>query len=80
MLYSMYLFPWRDGGLNGPHMSLLKAAPTRYLCMFEWCGAGFCFAAAQLEQVIRGGLCRKVGGRLGKSPSFTIFCSVAGRM
>ena len=74
------MFLWRDGGLNGPHMSLLKAAPTRYLCVVWWCGAGCCFAAARLEQVIRGGLCLKVDGRLGKSPSFAIFCSVTGRM
>ena len=77
---SMYLCPWRDGGLNGPHMSLLKAAPT-LIPMHRW--------VVRARLLIRGGtaragdpwgLCRNVGGRLDKSPSFAIFCSVAGRM
>lgn len=28
MMIGMYLLPCCDGGLNGPHMSLLNAAPT----------------------------------------------------
>ena len=76
----IYLFPCRDGRLNGPHMSLLNAAPARYPWVVGWCGAGCCFAAAQLEQVISGGGCLSVGGRLDRRLSFAIFWSVAGRM
>ena len=59
---SMPLLPWVDGGLNGPHMSLPNAAPTRYLCAFGWYGTGCCLAAAQLEPVIHSGLCLNVNG------------------
>ena len=80
MTESMNLFPFLDGGLNSPHMSLLNATPTRYLWVLGCCGAGCYLAAAQLEQVIRGGRCRNMGRNLSRRPSLAICRSAADRM